>query len=70
MSIKQAKQNLHEVIDDFLRERIMLAAQAIAQEAHGKIADGDVILVYSWLVIVFVLYWILMCIMDLFAHFP
>jgi translation initiation factor 2B subunit (eIF-2B alpha/beta/delta family) len=38
------------VIDDFLRERIILAAQAISTEASSKISDGDVILVYSWFV--------------------
>ncbi|XP_060556077.1 translation initiation factor eIF-2B subunit delta-like [Ruditapes philippinarum] len=44
---REAKQQLYDVIDDFLRERIILAAQAISTEASSKISDGDVILVYS-----------------------
>ncbi|WAR17058.1 EI2BD-like protein, partial [Mya arenaria] len=36
-----AKTRLFEAIDDFLRERILLAAQAISQEATVKISNGD-----------------------------
>ncbi|XP_052763864.1 translation initiation factor eIF-2B subunit delta-like isoform X2 [Mya arenaria] len=43
----EAKTRLFEAIDDFLRERILLAAQAISQEATVKISNGDVIVVYS-----------------------
>lgn len=43
----EAKQKLYDLIDDFLKERILLAAQAISNEASSKISNGDVILVYS-----------------------
>lgn len=46
--ILQAKQQLFDLIDDFMKERILLAAQAISTEASSKISNGDVILVYSW----------------------
>jgi len=49
--IFQAKVQLHVAIDDFIKERIVLAAQGISTEANTKISDGDVILVYSWYVI-------------------
>lgn len=47
MKDSEAKEQLKEAIDDFSRERITLAATAISHEASSKIADGDVILIYS-----------------------
>ncbi|XP_052260102.1 translation initiation factor eIF-2B subunit delta-like [Dreissena polymorpha] len=47
LSDAEAKRKLCESIDDFLHERIIVAAQAISGEARAKISDGDVILVYS-----------------------
>lgn len=44
----QAKDQLHKAIEDFVRERIILAAQGISTEAATKIANRDIIVVYSW----------------------
>ncbi|KAL4217604.1 Eukaryotic translation initiation factor 2B [Mactra antiquata] len=43
----EAKDALCDNIDEFIRERINLAALAISNEASTKISNGDVILVYS-----------------------
>ncbi|XP_053383233.1 translation initiation factor eIF-2B subunit delta-like [Mercenaria mercenaria] len=47
LSDTEAKKQLFDAIDDFLKERILVAAEAISTEASSKISDGDVILVYS-----------------------
>lgn len=44
---KQAKENLKTVINQFYRERILLAAKAISEFAYGIIEDEDLILVYA-----------------------
>jgi len=46
----QAKQALVHAINNFIRERIMLAGDAISQETCSSIRNGDVILIYSWFV--------------------
>lgn len=45
---QQAKGLLQETIDKYVREKIVLAAEAISKSAFEKINDGDVILVYGW----------------------
>ncbi|KAL5013428.1 hypothetical protein ScPMuIL_007698 [Solemya velum] len=47
MSDSEAKQQLYDCIENFFNEKIMLAAKAISLLACEKIADGDVIVVYS-----------------------
>lgn len=42
-----AKAQLCESIDNFIRERITVADQVISASARGKIKDGDVILTYA-----------------------
>lgn len=44
----QAKEKLQDAIDKYLREKILLAAEAISRSAFEKINDKDVILVYGW----------------------
>ena len=44
----QAKDRLQKVIDDFYREKIVLAGTAICKTSESKIKDGDVIMVYAW----------------------
>lgn len=44
----QAKEKLQSTIDNYLREKIVLAAEAISKSAFEKINDRDVILVYGW----------------------
>ncbi|KAI1241377.1 hypothetical protein IHE44_0009863 [Lamprotornis superbus] len=43
----EAKEKLQDVIDKYLREKIVLAAEAISRSAFEKINDHDVILVSS-----------------------
>lgn len=43
----EAKSRLTESIDDFIKEKVLLAGQAISETAGQKIKDGDVILVYA-----------------------
>lgn len=45
---RQAKEKLQDTIDKYLREKIVLAAEAISRSAFEKINDHDVILVYGW----------------------
>lgn len=35
-------------IDNYVNEKIKLAAEGISKLASEKISDGDVILVYGW----------------------
>jgi len=42
---------LKDGIDRFIEEKILLAAKAISEDACLKICDGDVILVYSRLLL-------------------
>ncbi|NXG62571.1 EI2BD factor, partial [Hemiprocne comata] len=44
---EEAKQKLQDTIDKYLREKILLAAEAISRSAFEKINDNDVILVYG-----------------------
>jgi hypothetical protein len=46
----QAKHKLLETIDNYIKERIILSAEAISKyvKDEKKIKDDDVILVYSW----------------------
>lgn len=44
----QAKRKLVDVIDTFIREQIDVAGEAICETVKNKIANGDVILIYSW----------------------
>lgn len=48
----QAKGVLLDAIAKYVREKIVLAAEAISKSAFEKINDGDVILVYGWYVVV------------------
>lgn len=43
----QAKDLLCSHIDDYIRDRIIIADQVIQDTAASKIADGDVILTYA-----------------------
>ncbi|NWZ87712.1 EI2BD factor, partial [Poecile atricapillus] len=43
----EAKEKLQDLIDKYLREKIVLAAEAISRSAFEKINDHDVILVYG-----------------------
>ncbi|NXU69061.1 EI2BD factor, partial [Horornis vulcanius] len=43
----EAKEKLQDMIDKYLREKIVLAAEAISRSAFEKINDHDVILVYG-----------------------
>ncbi|XP_021400853.3 translation initiation factor eIF2B subunit delta isoform X2 [Lonchura striata] len=43
----EAKEKLQDMIDKYLREKIVLAAEAISRSAFEKINDRDVILVYG-----------------------
>ncbi|XP_035756842.1 translation initiation factor eIF-2B subunit delta, partial [Egretta garzetta] len=45
---EEAKEKLQDAIDKYLREKIVLAAEAISRSAFEKINDNDVILVYGW----------------------
>jgi len=48
-SLLQAKKHLIDLINRFIRERIILAGEAISKTyAKSKIHDGDVILTYAW----------------------
>jgi len=47
----KAKSVLKNGIDKFIQEKILLAAEAISEDACLKICDGDVILVYSRLLL-------------------
>ncbi|KAK3589225.1 hypothetical protein CHS0354_020086 [Potamilus streckersoni] len=47
MNDVKAKELLYGHIQNFLEDRILVAAAAISNEAVSKIADGDVILVYA-----------------------
>ncbi|XP_062429372.1 translation initiation factor eIF-2B subunit delta isoform X2 [Rhea pennata] len=44
---EEAKEKLQDMIDKYLREKILLAAEAISRSAFEKINDNDVILVYG-----------------------
>ncbi|XP_075353643.1 translation initiation factor eIF2B subunit delta isoform X3 [Mycteria americana] len=44
---EEAKEKLQDAIDKYLREKILLAAEAISRSAFEKINDNDVILVYG-----------------------
>ncbi|NXF39479.1 EI2BD factor, partial [Nyctibius bracteatus] len=44
---EEAKEKLQFTIDKYLREKILLAAEAISRSAFEKINDNDVILVYG-----------------------
>ncbi|ELV13736.1 Translation initiation factor eIF-2B subunit delta [Tupaia chinensis] len=44
---KEAKSELQKAIDQYVKEKIVLAAQAISRFAYKKISNGDVILVYG-----------------------
>ncbi|NXT59836.1 EI2BD factor, partial [Chaetops frenatus] len=44
---EEAKEKLQDMIDKYLREKIVLAAEAISRSAFEKINDHDVILVYG-----------------------
>ena len=48
MSEREAKSQLLEKIEDYRREKILLAGQAIMEKAKDKIKDGDVIMAYSF----------------------
>lgn len=43
----QAKDALCNTIDNYIRDRILLADQVIQETAGSKINDGDVILTYA-----------------------
>ncbi|EXJ55936.1 translation initiation factor eIF-2B subunit delta [Cladophialophora yegresii CBS 114405] len=43
----EAKSNICQAVDLFIRERITLADEVIAREASGRVEDGDVILTYA-----------------------
>lgn len=43
----QAKDALSRRIDDYIRDRIIIADQVIEETAAKKIKDGDVILTYA-----------------------
>lgn len=43
----QAKDALCDTIDNYIRDRILLADQVIQETAGSKIKDGDVILTYA-----------------------
>jgi translation initiation factor eIF-2B subunit delta len=47
LSEMEAKQQLLEQVDDFIRERITAAGTIIARETAKVIADGDVILTFA-----------------------
>ncbi|OXB55579.1 hypothetical protein ASZ78_005128 [Callipepla squamata] len=47
MREEEAKEKLQGTIDNYLREKIVLAAEAISKSAFEKINDNDVILVYG-----------------------
>lgn len=47
INLIQAKDALCEIIDDYIRDRIIIAAQVIQETAGKKIKDGDVILTYA-----------------------
>jgi len=49
--VLQSKNLLKVGIDGFIKEKILLAAKAISQDTCHKICDGDVILVYSRLLL-------------------
>uniref|UniRef100_A0A8B9Q2I1 Translation initiation factor eIF2B subunit delta n=1 Tax=Apteryx owenii TaxID=8824 RepID=A0A8B9Q2I1_APTOW len=44
---EEAKEKLQDTIDKYLREKILLAAEAISKSAFEKINNNDVILVYG-----------------------
>ncbi|NXT03190.1 EI2BD factor, partial [Jacana jacana] len=44
---EEAKEKMQDTIDKYLREKIVLAAEAISRSAFEKINDNDVILVYG-----------------------
>lgn len=44
---EEAKSELQAAIDQYVQEKIVLAAQAISRFAYEKISNGDVILVYG-----------------------
>ena len=47
LSESEAKAQLLEKIDDYRREKIVLAGEGIMEKAKDKIKDGDVIMTYS-----------------------
>lgn len=47
VSDTEAKRKLVDVIDTFIREQIDVAGEAICESVKNKIANGDVILIYS-----------------------
>ncbi|XP_038051378.1 translation initiation factor eIF-2B subunit delta-like [Patiria miniata] len=47
MTDAKAKEHLYECIDNYVKEKILLAAVAISKDAIKKINDGDVILIYT-----------------------
>jgi translation initiation factor eIF-2B subunit delta len=50
VSEEEAKAQLIQAIEDFVKENITLAAKQIALTAIEKIRDEDVILTYGWYV--------------------
>jgi len=58
-NVLQAKQMLKDAIDRFVEEKILLAAKAISEDACLKICDHDVILVYSRLLLLLCLLFLL-----------
>jgi len=55
MCVLQSKKMLKDGIDKFIEEKILLATTAISEDACLKICDDDVILVYSRLLLYFIL---------------
>ena len=47
LSESEAKSQILEKIEDYRREKILLAGEAIMNFAKDKIKDGDVIMTYS-----------------------
>ncbi|GBN13058.1 Translation initiation factor eIF-2B subunit delta [Araneus ventricosus] len=47
-SEEEAKQKLHNSINNFVKEEILLAKEAICMSATAKIVDGDNIVVYAY----------------------
>lgn len=45
--LKQAKNTLFVKIDNYIRDRIVIADQVIQETAGNKIKNGDVILTYA-----------------------
>lgn len=46
--LHEAKSNLIESVDTYIRDQIEKAAQAISISVQEKISNGDVILTFGW----------------------